>query len=112
MTNNNTLITDAGLVFTTISQYCCAHGFGNKVAMFPPHPDAPGSNKATFTEIPVDGKPDIHPDVEDILSAMARMAWAVGTEEIATVEKLPLGEGDRCRFIVTVKHERDEARRI
>ena len=112
MTDTTTLIKDAGEVFTLISQYCCAHGFGNRIVLYPSHPDAPGCNKATFTQIPFDTKPDIHPDVEDLLSAMAGMAWAIGTGEIATVEKLPLGEGDRYKFIVTIKQERDEARLI
>ena len=103
---------DTGLVFTMISQYCCAHGFGNRIALYPPHPDAPGSNKATFTEVPFDTKPDIHPDVEGMLAAMAGMAWAVGTGEIASVEKLPLGEGERHKFIVTIKHERSEDRQL
>ena len=97
---------NTGFAFTAISQYCCAHKFGNRIVMYPPHPDAPGSNKATFTEVPFDGELDVHPDTQNALSAMARMAWAVGTGEIITVEELPIGDDERGKYIITIKKER------
>ena len=105
-------IADTGFAFTVISQYCCAHAFGNKIVMYPPHPDAPGGNKVTFTEISIEGEVNIHPDVKDALSVMARMAWAVGTEEIITVENLPIEDDERGKYIVTIKKERSDDRRL
>ena len=103
---------NTGLAFTTISQYCCAHKFGNRIVMYPPHPEAPGGNSATFTEVFVEGELNVHPDVKEALSAMARMAWAVGTGEIITVEELPIGDDERGKYIVTIKKERSDDRRL
>ena len=103
---------DTGFVFTAISQYCCAHRFGNKVVMYPPHPDAPGGNKATFTEVPIEGEPNIHPDVHKTLRAMAQMAWAVGTGEVVFVEYLPVEGDDKAKFTVTIRKERSNDRRL
>ena len=62
---------DRGMPFIAISQFCCAHGFGERLVMYPGHPDVEtDGNKATFATVPSDR--EVHPDVSNALSASLR----------------------------------------
>jgi hypothetical protein len=95
-----------GFVFSgLLQQYLVTPLWGDELVMSPPHPNAPGTSAVTLSVVPRDDAVAIDPDVRKTLSAMSRMACAVGRGENVHVEKELVDGEDEVKYIITIKKQ-------